>query len=384
MEPDEEIAEESEDVIETNPPTTASAIVGNDPCVVPQNIETVEEISETSHEFPVVHDGPSVPQETIEPVEEPLVTGNSAHVVQEDALSIADLVRSALSKPVETTQDIEATESVTDKITTEVTPQPETSDITKNPIANLVHSALFKAIEPVEETVADNNTETTQTDNMVEEKVVEPPPEKKQKLEKPKEEPKPKKPAKATPANLTTRLTFIVKAKSEKMSLKAKQAVIIVAAGVVLLAIVAIGVSIFSYNPPEKAVPEYRGLTEVSVNVRDIEAEPEQQLQKAKDTKAKGDTRAFKFFANNEFAIEEWYDQFPIVLGNLESNKCDFIVTILEFIERCQALWSLLQIVMAQILCISFMLLKSYTCMIPQQIIHISTGLFVDKLLVNG
>ncbi|NLX94415.1 MAG: hypothetical protein GXZ02_11345 [Clostridiales bacterium] len=287
---------------------------------IPKDLAPVEEVMNDSH---------GVPGE-MEPVEDHLATRDSAHVAQQDSLSIADLVRSALSKPEETTQDIETTEDVTDEIATEGIAQPETSDITKNPIANLVHSALFKAIEPVEETVADNNTETTQANNMVEEKVLEPPPVKKQKPEKPKKESGPKKPAKATAANFTTRRTSVVKEKSEKMSLKARQAVMIVAAGVVLLAVVAIGVSIFSYNPPEKAVPEYKGITEVSVNVRDIEAEPEQQLQKAKDTKAKGDTRAFKFFANNEFMIEEWYDQFPLILGNPDTNKCDFIVTILN------------------------------------------------------
>lgn len=315
---------------ETIEPVAESLLVGNDPCVVPQDIEIVEKISEISQAAPVVGDGSSVPQETIEPAEEPLVIGNAPRVAQQNSLSIADLVRSALSKPVEPTQNINETQPVNVVTTNEVTAQPEPSDITKNPLANLVHSALFKAIEPVEETVVDNNTETTQANIAVEKSVIEPPPVKKQKPDKSKKESKPKNSVKVTLASLTTRLTSVVKTNSKKMSPKAKQVVMIVAAGVLLLAVVAIAVNVFSYNPPKKAVPVYRGLTESSVNVRDIEATREQQLQKVKDTRAKGNTRAFKFFANNEFAIEEWYDQFPLVLGNLDSNKCDFIVTILD------------------------------------------------------
>ncbi len=331
--------------------TKAPTIVGNDPRVVPKDLDETSAVEDRTsvpeqplEEIPPVGNDPRVvskdlddtsavedespapeqSHEEIAPVEnDPCVVPNAPCAVPVAPFSIADLVRSALSKP-------EEADDTTDEIIAEDTTKKEASDITKNPIANLVHSALFKAIEPVEDTAVDNNNATTPSAGAVNEKVIKPPSTKKQKQEKPKKEPKPKKAKKNTLASLTKKLTTAVKEKSEKLPPKAKKAVFFVAASVLLLVVVGITVSIFSYNPPKKAIPVYRGLTEVSVNVRDIEAGPEQQLQKVKETQSHGNTRAFKFFANNEFRIEEWYDQFPLILGNPDTNKCDFIVTILN------------------------------------------------------
>lgn len=135
---------------------------------------------------------------------------------------------------------------------------------------------------------------------------------------------------KSKAVNQSNRLGSAIKDKTAQMSFKARRAVTFNLAGALLLAVVLVAVQLFGYTPPKKAVPVYRGLTESSVNVRDIEAEAQGQLELVKNTKAHGSTRAFKFFANGEAMIEEWYENFPLVLGNLESNKCDFIVTILH------------------------------------------------------
>jgi len=98
----------------------------------------------------------------------------------------------------------------------------------------------------------------------------------------------------------------------------------------VLLTVAAIAISVFSYEVPEKAIPFYRGLTEPLVNVRDIEFDLEQQLREAAAIDVKGDTKKFKFYANNSLMIDEWYERIPLVLGNVKSNECDFIVSVLD------------------------------------------------------
>lgn len=89
-------------------------------------------------------------------------------------------------------------------------------------------------------------------------------------------------------------------------------------------------ISHFSYRVPQKAVPVYKGIMEPVRNVREIEFDLPRQLAEAEDMDIKGDRKAFKFYANTELMIDEWYERIPIMLGNVETNKCDFIVTLLD------------------------------------------------------
>jgi len=125
--------------------------------------------------------------------------------------------------------------------------------------------------------------------------------------------------------------TFLfAKNKVQKLPKRTKKIIIITTASVAVLLGIFFVVSAATYHVPDSAVPIYAGLKEEAVNVRSIEVNLKDQLAKAAATKAGGNKHAFKFFANSELTIDEWYDDVPIVLGNVASNKCDFLVTILD------------------------------------------------------
>ncbi|MEI6578261.1 MAG: hypothetical protein WCN92_02215 [Eubacteriales bacterium] len=117
---------------------------------------------------------------------------------------------------------------------------------------------------------------------------------------------------------------------ANKLPKRTKKIIELAVVSAAVLVIIFFVISLFSYHVPVSAVPMYNGLIEESVNVRDIEVGLDEQLQKAADTKSGGNKRAFKFFANKDLMIDEWYGQMPLVLGNIDSNKCDFLVTILD------------------------------------------------------
>ncbi len=93
-------------------------------------------------------------------------------------------------------------------------------------------------------------------------------------------------------------------------------------------ALVFAGVYLFSYKVPKAAIPKYRGVTETLINVNEIEADLQEQVKKAKATPSKGD-KSFSFFASPNLSVEEWYSPLPVILGNVETNNCDFLVTVL-------------------------------------------------------
>ncbi len=121
-----------------------------------------------------------------------------------------------------------------------------------------------------------------------------------------------------------------IKNKTEELPKRTKKMMLFAAVFIAVILVALITVSVINHTMPENSVPMYKGLTEESVNVRDINIELDEQLERSAATKVKGNTGAFKFFANNDLMINEWYDKIPLVLGNVESNKCDFLVTILD------------------------------------------------------
>jgi|GEM_PF-3447457 hypothetical protein len=98
----------------------------------------------------------------------------------------------------------------------------------------------------------------------------------------------------------------------------------------ILAGVMVLCISLFSYKVPQKAVPVYKGLMEPVRNVREIEYDLARQLAETENLDVKGDKKAFKFYANTELMIDEWYERIPVNLGNVETNKCDFIVTLLD------------------------------------------------------
>lgn len=82
---------------------------------------------------------------------------------------------------------------------------------------------------------------------------------------------------------------------------------------------------------PKDVVTQYLGMRESPVNTRDIELETAEQLSLARKTRARGDTRAFRFFAANKtVTINEWYDPIAFGLGNPDTNDCDLVFILLD------------------------------------------------------
>lgn len=82
---------------------------------------------------------------------------------------------------------------------------------------------------------------------------------------------------------------------------------------------------------PKDVVTQYLGMRESPVNTRDIELETADQLSLARKTRARGDTRAFRFFAANKtVTINEWYDPISFGLGNPDTNDCDLVFILLD------------------------------------------------------
>ena len=100
------------------------------------------------------------------------------------------------------------------------------------------------------------------------------------------------------------------------------------------MAAVAIGaviaVNLLTYDVPETAVPVYMGRDEAEANTRDINITLDQQLTLAKETDAKGNKKAFKFFMEKEITVDEWYSNINFTLANVDSNNCSFLVTIVD------------------------------------------------------
>ncbi|NLB36738.1 MAG: hypothetical protein GX824_05490 [Clostridiales bacterium] len=86
----------------------------------------------------------------------------------------------------------------------------------------------------------------------------------------------------------------------------------------------------FKYQIPADAIQKYAGVDEDNYNIRDINIGINEQLQKAKALKTRGDKRAFKFFARDELVFKEWYEESPFTFGNVSSNDCVLIASILH------------------------------------------------------
>lgn len=378
---DDDDIEEDE---ERNPPTANEPQGGSMRSPLPfnmahsENIDAPLEAGEEADEpeSPViVGDGSSVPNEESDDediAEEESSIPEEAPESNASAGAIAGLVLQALTPPqenaAETTEESETAgipEAEETPEEEEQTEQPEPLPVVyENPLAQLVLSAL-SAPQTTGKPAQADETAAPMVESATPEQTVKTPEFKTEKPEKPAKEPKPKKEKPVKPpgepkpvkqkqakepkppkqkkekevsfkmaaALLINKAATGIKEKTADMTRKTK---VFVAAGVVavlIFAAAAVAVSVFSYKVPANAVPVYMGRVEPGVNVRDIEVGQEEQLMKADETPAKG-SRAIKFFAYTNLTIDEWYDEVPLVLGNVQTNTCDFIVTVLDKDDR--------------------------------------------------
>jgi cell division protein FtsL len=84
------------------------------------------------------------------------------------------------------------------------------------------------------------------------------------------------------------------------------------------------------YEIPQDAIQEYAGVKEDEYNIRDIDIGINEQLQKVKMMHIKGDKKAFKFFARDQLVFNEWYEESAFTFGNVSSNNCILIASILD------------------------------------------------------
>jgi len=109
-----------------------------------------------------------------------------------------------------------------------------------------------------------------------------------------------------------------------------KKAVITAVCGAVLVLAAVLTVYFTEHYAPFAAVPVYTGARESSVNAKDIGFGLDEQLEKVGAAKTHGDKKAFGFYADGNISIGEGDTAVPLMLGNIDSNKCDFIISVLD------------------------------------------------------
>lgn len=121
----------------------------------------------------------------------------------------------------------------------------------------------------------------------------------------------------------------VVKAQNGKKKLSLR--IIIISAVAVILAVSALiaSVGIRNYVLRESVEFTYSGVLE-SQSVRTIEISEEEQAERAKEMKIRGQKSKFGFFCNNELFFEYPTAYGPLILANISSNDCIFIATILD------------------------------------------------------
>lgn len=129
------------------------------------------------------------------------------------------------------------------------------------------------------------------------------------------------------PLNKETNNKSTVKIKLPKPG---KKAVVVATCCIALVLCAVFAVYFIVYYVPASAVPAYTGDREPSANVSDISINLEKQLEKADTAKTWGNKKAFGFYADGDVAIKSGSDDVPLMLGNVDSNKCDFIITVLN------------------------------------------------------
>lgn len=119
----------------------------------------------------------------------------------------------------------------------------------------------------------------------------------------------------------------------KRVPARARKPFIVAVALLVLVPALVFGVGelMFRLTVPKDVVTAYLGMQESPVTARKIEVETAEQLSFARKTRARGDTRAFRFFAANKtVVINEWYDPIAFGLGNPDTNDCDLVFILLD------------------------------------------------------
>ncbi len=104
--------------------------------------------------------------------------------------------------------------------------------------------------------------------------------------------------------------------------------------GFVIIALAAGGFTFYhfatAYDIPQAALQEYAGVNEDERDIRDINIGINEQLERAKELKVKGDKKAFKFFVKDKLVFNEWYEESTFSFGSVSTNECVLIVSMLD------------------------------------------------------
>ncbi|HZJ77878.1 MAG TPA: hypothetical protein VFD52_03650 [Clostridia bacterium] len=118
-----------------------------------------------------------------------------------------------------------------------------------------------------------------------------------------------------------------------KLKRMPKRMIITIVSIVVVIAIaLAINGDLFNlrYEIPQVALQDYAGVNEDEKKVRDIDIGIKEQHERADKLRVKGDKDAFKFFVRKELLFDEWNREAPFTFGNVATNDCILIVTLLD------------------------------------------------------